>query len=131
MRICCEFPTLWKRAIALFLVAAIPIANLPLTNVHAHENAYAGHDHGHGHGHEHSHFIADRGASDSVDLRAGADDSEGRSKLHVHDLAATVLMPVESAAIPAAPVLTSLAADRPDGRPPDKIFPPLFRPPIA
>ena len=114
-----------KQAIVLLLVAAIPISSLPLANVHAHDDAYAGHGHGH------SHFVDHHAAPHDAESTADGSESGLTDKLHVHDLPAVVLIAVESPIAPDAPFLDSFVAARLHARPPDKFSAPLLRPPIA
>lgn len=125
MAISCTTSALWKQATALLLVAAISLSSLPLANVHAHEDAYVGHRH------EHSHVVGDHATPRNGELEDEISDGGLPDTLHVHDLPASVLIPVASEVAPATPFLDTFVAARLHSRPPDRILAPLFRPPIA
>jgi hypothetical protein len=122
MAVSYETSALWKQALVLLLIATIPVSSLPLADAHAHENAYAGHSH------ERSHFVEDHATRHDAEPHA---DGGQQGTLHVHDLPATALMPVENPILPATPVLNAFAASTLHSRPPDKFSAPLLRPPIA
>lgn len=117
------------RALLALLVVVIAGAGVPVIEVHAHDDDAFGHGHGHGHDmHVHSHDRPGMQGQDGIDGASGVDEEAP----HAHITGSIAVAVTSSLDVEISiPYWGESYIPRPASRPPDKPFPPLYRPPIA
>lgn len=114
-----------RKAIFCVLLVAVVGTGVPVIEVHAHDDASFGHTHD---AHHHSHDLVEIPNHDGSDNPESADEDTK----HAHAVASVALGLTTTTTVDISiPAYGRSPLPPPASRPPDKPFPPLYRPPIA